>query len=126
MSKEAIARRKKEILESIADPVVREHYRVRLDEAEQLEEEEGVVTAFHEVFEDEPYEPPQGGIFVERPKGGASPTDVFGQPTVIRRPDEEAGKEVFDPVRIAWLNVSLGIVIGAVVALLAVWLLGKL
>lgn len=54
MSKEKLAKRKQEILDSIHDQAVREHYRVQLEMAEALEAE-GVTTAFHDnsMFVDE-------------------------------------------------------------------------
>ena len=47
MSKEQLAKRKQEILASIKNPLVREHYRAQLDMAEELESE-GIATAFHD------------------------------------------------------------------------------
>ena len=116
MSKEAIAKRKKEILAAIADPKVREHYRMQLDEAERLEEEEGVVTAFHEVFSD------------DRPvplPDEQAPVDVFGQPTAFLPRSEPLPR----PERPESNNtglIMLGVGIGLVLAAVVVWLLGKL
>lgn len=105
MSKETIAKRKKEILADIADPKVREHYRLQLDEAEQLEEE-GVATAFHEVFQEERRED-------ERVEGLAAEERIA----------TAAGTAAHRRLR---RDIVLGVALGIVLAAVVVWLLGKL
>lgn len=122
MSKEAIARRKKEILDAIADPRVREHYRLQLEEAEELEEE-GVVTAFHEVFEDAPREEPNlGSLSLPEQEG------VLGGPQLTPAQIEEISRHLGEPrgaPRRSRVPLVLGIAIGIGLALL-LWFLGKL